>query len=110
VRLPWPIVDPHKVRDYLLSPAHPVGRFKAAFFSQLGYEQSDWLRLQRELIAIGSTDAVDRHTPTHYGDHYEIVAELEGPFGLSTALRTVWLVRHGDGTARFITAYPDDVS
>jgi hypothetical protein len=27
------IVDEAKVRDYLLSPSHPVGRFKAAFFS-----------------------------------------------------------------------------
>jgi hypothetical protein len=34
------IVDPAKVRDYLLS--HPVGRFKAAFFLSLGYSQDRW--------------------------------------------------------------------
>ena len=31
------IVDAAKVRDYLLSPEHPVGRFKAVFFGALGY-------------------------------------------------------------------------
>ena len=31
------IVEPEKVREYLLSPTHPVGRFKAAFFHALGY-------------------------------------------------------------------------
>lgn len=30
-------IDPSKVRDYLLSESHPVGRFKAAFFIALGY-------------------------------------------------------------------------
>ena len=36
------LIEPAKVRDYLLSPAHPVGRFKAAFFVSLGYSQSEW--------------------------------------------------------------------
>jgi hypothetical protein len=31
------IVPEAKVRDYLLSNAHPVGRFKAVFFIALGY-------------------------------------------------------------------------
>jgi Domain of unknown function (DUF6883) len=31
------VVDDGKNRDYLLSESHPVGRFKAAFFSALGY-------------------------------------------------------------------------
>lgn len=29
-------IDAAKIRDYLLSEMHPVGRFKAAFFSTLG--------------------------------------------------------------------------
>lgn len=36
------IVDPAKVRDYLLSASHPVGRFKAAFFLSLGYSEDRW--------------------------------------------------------------------
>ncbi|GJG85381.1 hypothetical protein tb265_05620 [Gemmatimonadetes bacterium T265] len=30
------VVDPAKVRDYLLSPDHPVGESKARFFATLG--------------------------------------------------------------------------
>ncbi|MFI5307497.1 MAG: DUF6883 domain-containing protein [Polyangiales bacterium] len=33
------IVDPEKVRDYLLSPTHPVGKFKSVFFAALGYTE-----------------------------------------------------------------------
>jgi hypothetical protein len=27
------LIEPEKVRDYLLSTTHPVGRFKAAYFA-----------------------------------------------------------------------------
>jgi hypothetical protein len=30
------VVDPAKIRDYLLSDSHPVGRFKCTFFVVLG--------------------------------------------------------------------------
>jgi len=35
-------IDPAKIRDYLLSSTHPVGRFKAPFFAALGYTEKDW--------------------------------------------------------------------
>jgi hypothetical protein len=35
------LVDAEKVRDYLLSPLHPVGRFRAVFFAGLGYTQEN---------------------------------------------------------------------
>ena len=43
------VVDPAKLRDYMLSDAHPVGRFKAAFFRSLGYDRADWERLESDL-------------------------------------------------------------
>jgi hypothetical protein len=36
------VVDAAKIRDYLLSHAHPIGRFKGVFFEALGYVHSDW--------------------------------------------------------------------
>ena len=36
------IIDSDKLRDYVLSQGHPVGRFKAAFFASLGYEIDNW--------------------------------------------------------------------
>ena len=46
------LVDPAKVREYLLSPIHPVGRFKARFFATLGYTGENWLRLLADLSRI----------------------------------------------------------
>lgn len=45
------VIDPAKLRDYLLSPAHPVGRFKAPFFVALGYAQDQWPQLEADLHA-----------------------------------------------------------
>ena len=45
-------IYPSKVRDYLLSPTHPVGRFKAPFFAALGYTQDEWNVLQDDLREI----------------------------------------------------------
>jgi hypothetical protein len=47
------VVEAAKVRDYLLSREHSVGRFKAAFFEALGYTVADWARLQRDLLDLG---------------------------------------------------------
>jgi hypothetical protein len=41
------VVDPSKIRDYLLSESHPVGRFKASFFIALGYSAAAW-----EVLAV----------------------------------------------------------
>ena len=46
----YAVVEAAKVRDYLLSHEHSVGRFKAAFFEALGYTVTDWARLQRDLL------------------------------------------------------------
>lgn len=51
------IVEPSKVRDYLLSPAHPVGRFKAAVFETLRYTHEQWETLQSDLLAMGRTNS-----------------------------------------------------
>ena len=39
-------IDPAKVRDYLLSEVHPVGRFKAVVFQALGYTAEAWEELR----------------------------------------------------------------
>jgi hypothetical protein len=43
------VVDPKKIRDYLLSTSHPLGRFKASFFLALGYTTSSWDLLANDL-------------------------------------------------------------
>ena len=42
------VIDPRKLRDYVLSFAHDTGRYKAAFFAQMGYAAADWRRLEHD--------------------------------------------------------------
>jgi hypothetical protein len=43
------VIDPAKLRDYLLSRFHYAGRFKAAFFGALGYLRENWQTLAVDL-------------------------------------------------------------
>ncbi|MEO8627166.1 MAG: DUF6883 domain-containing protein [Betaproteobacteria bacterium] len=100
------VIDRGKVTDYLLSPSHPVGRFKSAFFASLGYSANAWeLLLEdiRELARIGEA-AAGHKSP--YGSKFEVYGDLSGPAGRSAAVVTVWIVRTGEDFPRFITAFP----
>lgn len=109
MKLPSPgyaIVPRRKVRDYLLSANHPVGRHKAAFFRSLGYTQADWSSLAAELRHMAGR-RVARATRNWYGVLYEIRGPLTGPSGHTARLVTVWIVRADERRARFVTAYPE---
>jgi hypothetical protein len=98
-------VDPAKVRDYLLSREHPIGRFKARVFASAGYGSENWQLLQRDLQVIAqSADAVRTRSET-YGQFFEIRAILHGPDGTLPVL-TMWILRTGESFPRFVTAYP----
>lgn len=111
VRLPeaaTAVVEPAKVRDYLLSPEHPVGRYKATFFASLGYTRSDWHRLRGDLLRlIAAEDAVPGR-PSDFGTKYEVRGTLRGPAGRHAEVVTVWIVLIGDSVARFVTAFPGE--
>lgn len=66
------VVEPAKIRDYLLSGRHPVGRFKAAFFRTLGYEELRWQEFERDLRAHLASEAADI---------------VQGPFGIKVVVR-----------------------
>jgi len=44
-------ISPDKIRGYLLSAEHPIGRFKARFFRALGYTPENWKRLASDLLS-----------------------------------------------------------
>lgn len=50
------IIEPAKLRDYLLSEMHPVGRFKARFFHALGYEADAWKLLHDDLLRLAASN------------------------------------------------------
>ncbi|MGH2609635.1 MAG: DUF6883 domain-containing protein [Tepidiformaceae bacterium] len=100
------VVDERKVRDYLLSRTHPIGRFKAAFFARAGLEAENWpeLALQlRELAVQG--DAVPGES-TQYGAKYMISGTLKGPRGPGLEVTTAWILRTPGDAPRLVTVYP----
>lgn len=90
------VVDPSKVRDYLLSPAHPIGRFKAVVFAALGYTQDHWDVLQRDLLTMAQTNPATPGQRNPYGQKYEVSGILVGPSGRSGRFVSIWLVPAGE--------------
>ena len=99
-------VDPAKIRDYLLSPLHPVGRFKAVVFQALGYEAGRWEQLRDDLLALARTTEAVPGQASAFGQKYEVSGTLHGPNGREAKFTCVWLVPAEGGAPRFITAFP----
>jgi hypothetical protein len=103
-------VAPAKVRDYLLSPTHPTGQFKALFFARLGFRQAAWPTLLRTLESIAATGEAELATPTQFGQKYLVRGTLQAPAGRVVPIVTVWIVLTSEDFPRFITAYPDETT
>lgn len=98
------VIGDAKVRDYLLSPEHPVGRTKARFFIQLGFDRANWAILRNRLLALAGADA-ELGASTPFGQKYVVRSTLQGLVA-SAAIVTVWIVLHGEDFPRFVTAFP----
>jgi hypothetical protein len=100
------VIADEKVRDYLLSVSHPVGRFKATFFQGLGYSPNNWAALRDDLAAIARSAEATAGQPSPFGQKYETRAKLAGPSGRSATVVVVWIVIQGEAFPRFVTAFP----
>jgi hypothetical protein len=101
------IVAPEKLRDYLLSPTHPIGRYKSVFFRALGYSQELWETLGRDLRALLEGNA-EQLELTEHGQKLAFRGEITGPNGRLARVVTVWIILTGENVVRFVTAYPED--
>jgi len=102
------IVPPEKLRDYLLSPLHPIGRYKLAFFQSLGYAQSQWEVLERSIRAHLETGIAEPVEVTEYGQKFAVRGVLTGPNGRSAGFVSIWIILIGESGPRFVTAYPEE--
>ena len=100
------VIDPSKVRDYLLSPSHPIGRFKSAVFVALGYSQENWQVLHDDLFALAQRDAAVPGQASPYGRKFEVSGKLTGPSGRARQITTVWLMKPEEAAPKFVTAFP----
>ena len=101
-------VEDAKVRNYLLSSSHPVGRFKARFFQSLGFTEANWLDLKSALLRLGQNGQLSGPLPSAHGSKYLVSGTLMGPNGRSAKVRSVWIVPHDSTVARLVTAMPGD--
>lgn len=99
------VIEPAKIRDYLLSTSHPVGRFKARFFLGLGFRADNWLEFAEALRAQHLTRDATAGESDQHGQRFVVRAILQGP-AVGAPVVSVWLVRSGEDFARFVTAYP----
>ncbi len=100
------VIEPRKLRDYLLSPMHPVGSFKAAFFARLGYNQDDWGTLATDFRIHAVQGEATEAGSSPFGRKFEVRGEMTGPSGDRAEIVTVWIILKGEDRPRFITAYP----
>ena len=100
------IIEVAKVRDYLLSASHPVGRFKAAFFRALGYTPENYGELEADLRRLVETADAGSEEAAEYGQKYRVSGQLTGPGGVAATVVTVWIVLRGESQPRFVTAFP----
>jgi hypothetical protein len=101
------VIPPEKVRDYLLSPVHPVGRAKARFCAALGFRQAEWPLLQAALRAQAEAGEAEP-VASAYGRKFEVRGMLQGPGGRDAAVVTVWIILAGEEAPRLVTAVPGD--
>jgi hypothetical protein len=99
------IVPPEKLRDYLLSPTHPIGRYKARFFATLGYTEANWRHLEADLRAQHLSLEPESMSENAYGRKFLIRGAMSGPSSTRSQLVSVWIIRHGEDAPRFVTAY-----
>lgn len=100
------VIEPQKLHGYLLSPAHPVGRFKAQFFTALGYAAERWQDFESDLRTQHLTQDAKLSDSMPDGRLFTIRAILNGRNGQSAIVQSVWFFPAVGGVPRFVTAYP----
>ena len=89
------VVDPAKITEYLLNPAHRYGANKERFFSQFGFRSAAWKILAVALREQGQQNEATKVKQTGFGPRYEVEGELTAPDGRHPRVRTVWQVDEG---------------
>lgn len=100
------VVPAEKLELYLLSEIHPVGRAKAQFFKDLGYDISDTGTLAQDLLTLARDGDVSNVQTSSFGTKYVVNGLIQTPSGVTVALRTVWIIEPDHPQPRLVTAYP----
>lgn len=99
------VVADSKLLEYVLNPAHPVGRHHAALFEGLmGITRDHYLILKNALLEGARVEEVQPGQASRYGRKFEMRLSMEGPKAARVVL-AVWLIERGDDRPRLVTCY-----
>jgi hypothetical protein len=100
------VVEPEKIVDYILNPAHLDNGGKAPFFLGLGFRRSEWAPLAAAFRQMAESHPVAKSVASPHGRKYVVDGRIETPGGRTPFVRTVWIVDLGLDRPRLVTACP----
>ncbi|MBA3723896.1 MAG: hypothetical protein H0W89_03295 [Candidatus Levybacteria bacterium] len=90
----------------MLSETHPVGKSKAVYFRNNGFNQTNVAKLEHALLAIAWTESVTKKVTLPYGNNYQVDGKIKTPLGSTIHITTVWFIKTKGRKPSFVTAYP----
>ena len=99
-------VDPRKLRDYCLNPAHPEGKHKARkFHATLGMTSADADALRDILLQVILTHDVQVGWQDQFGQRYTLDFWLDWQ-GHRVLIRSGWILEPESDSPRLTSCYP----
>ena len=99
-------IQPQKITGYLLSESHSVGKSKAKFFREVGFNETNIYCLEQELLALAQSYEVAESSSTSHGKKYVIIGPINTPRDRQVTILTVWIIDTGGINPRLVTARP----
>jgi hypothetical protein len=99
-------IQPVKLTEYLLSETHSIGKSKAKFFQNFGFNKDNSSLLEQELLTIARNHEVIEVISTIHGTKYVMTGTINTPVNRPVNILTVWIIDAGEEDPRFVTARP----
>ena len=102
------VAPPAKVTEYLLSPTHPVGRYKARAFGKYGFDLDHARDLAATLQGLAARGSANLVASGVFGAKYVVKGVIVSPSGQTMAILSVWIIPAGARDPLLVTAYLDE--
>ncbi|MGH2951149.1 MAG: DUF6883 domain-containing protein [Solirubrobacterales bacterium] len=100
------VIEPEKLRDYVLSSDHEHGRHKArVFMSALGIDRDGWEYLREQIATHVVVAEVSEVRTGRYGMRYSVPMLIEGLNGQTHEVTTGWIIEREGAPPRLTSAY-----
>src|SRR3989338_7247575 len=94
-----------KLIDYVLSETHATGKFKAKFFRNLGFDETNIKLFEKNIRKMIKLSEVKSTNTSIYGVKHVIEGKINTPVRNNVIVRTIWIIENKK-VPRFITIYP----